>query len=462
MDLKFYNTLSRKKEVFQPIKKRDVGLYTCGPTVYNFAHIGNLRSYIFGDILKRTLHYNKFRVKHIMNITDVGHLTSDADTGEDKMLKGAKREKKTVYEIAEFYTKAFKEDLKSLNILPPDKWIKATDHIKDMIKLIQKLEKKGFTYNKGGNVYFDTSKFKTYGELAKLNLKSTTKSRVEKDINKKSPHDFVLWFTKSKFTEQEMKWPSSFGKGYPGWHIECSAMSIKYLGKQFDIHTGGIDHIQVHHTNEIAQSEAATGKKFVNYWLHNEFLILDKEKMAKSGSTILLKTLIDKNYDPLAYRYLCLTSHYKKPLTFSFESLDAASTALNNLKEKIKDLQQPSKPIKKESKLSKCIERFDFAVNDDLNTPEALAVVWDLLKDDSISNKEKHKTILNFDNILGLNLKEIKKEKINKKVKELIEEREQARKEKDFNKADVIRERLEKLGVILEDTKEGVKWRKKS
>ena len=318
--LTLYNTLARKKETFVPLKKGSVGMYCCGPTVYNYAHVGNLRSYIFEDVLRRVLEFNKFKVKHVTNITDVGHLTSDADVGEDKMLKGAKREKKTVWQIAEFYTKAFKDDIIKLNIKNPNTWSKATDHIKEQITLIQILEKKGFTYQAGGNVYFDTSSVKDYGKLAKLDLKADTKERVEEDKNKKNKHDFVLWFTKSKFQDQGMKWKSPYGTGYPGWHIECSAMSMKYLGKQFDIHCGGIDHIPVHHTSEIVQSESATGKKpWVKYWLHNEFLVLRKgEKMAKSGDNfITLQTLEEKEFHPLDYRYFCLGTHYRKPLMFS-------------------------------------------------------------------------------------------------------------------------------------------------
>ena len=342
MTLTLFNTLTRKKEPFVPIKKNEVGLYTCGPTVYAFAHIGNLRTYIFEDLLKRTLLFNHFNVKHIMNITDVGHLTSDSDTGEDKMLKGAKREKKTVWEIADFYTKAFQSDIKKLNILNPNIWCKATDHIKEQIALIQRLEQKGFTYVAGGNVYFDTSKLEDYGKLARLNLDAEQQSRVDKDENKKNLHDFVLWFTKSKFEEQEMKWPSLWGEaGYPGWHIECSAMSMKYLGEQFDIHCGGIDHINIHHTNEIAQSEAATGKKpWVKYWLHGEFLVIGKDtKMAKSGDNfITLSTLEQRGYHPLDYRYFCLGTHYRMPLTFSFEALDGAKTARKRLVEKVLEL----------------------------------------------------------------------------------------------------------------------------
>ena len=396
-----------------------------------------------------------------MNITDVGHLTSDADEGEDKMLKGAKREKKTVWEVAEFYTKTFKNDTKLLNILPPDILCKATDHIKHQIEMIEDLEKKGFTYTEGGNVYYDTSKFKDYGKLAKLDLNAKQRSRVEKDKNKKNSHDFVLWFTKSKFSDQEMKWSSPWGEGYPGWHIECSAMSTHYLGKQFDIHCGGIDLIPTHHVNEIAQAEATTGKQWVNYWMHGEFLVLDKGKMSKSkGDFLTLQSIIDKKYDPLHYRYLCLTSHYRKPLTFSLNNLEAAKTTLTRLKEKVQEFRNDNE--KEKGNVSKCIERFNFAINDDLNMPEAIAVLWDLIKDTTISNKEKYKTILEFDEIFGLNLKEIKKEKINKNIKDLIDQREKARKERDFEKADSIRKRLEEQGIILEDSKDGVKWKKKS
>ena len=338
--MKLYNTLFKKKEEFKPLGK-EVGLYCCGPTVYHFAHIGNLRSYIFEDVLKRTLLFNEFKVNHVMNITDVGHLTSDSDTGEDKMLKGAKREKKTVYEVAEFYTQAFKEDLRKLNFILPNHFPKATEHIKEQIKLIQKLEKKGFTYIAGGNVYFDTSKLDDYGKLARLDLNAETKSRVEKDANKKNSHDFVLWFTKSKFKDQEMKWESPWGEGYPGWHIECSAMSTKYLGEQFDIHCGGIDHIPVHHTNEIAQSESATGKKpWVKYWLHNEFLVLSKgEKMAKSGENFITLTVLEeKGYSALDYRYFCLGTHYRNPLMFSFEAMDSAKAGYKKLVDRVLEL----------------------------------------------------------------------------------------------------------------------------
>jgi len=465
MALKLYNTLNRKKEVFKPLKDKEAGMYTCGPTVYFYAHIGNLRTYVFEDILKRVLLYNKFKVEHVMNITDVGHLTSDADEGEDKMLKGAKREGKTVWEIAEYYTKAFKEDLKELNILEPDVWCKATDHIKDMINLIKRLEEKGFTYSAEGNIYFDVSKFKNYGKMARLNLENLQAgARIKIDPNKKNPQDFVLWFTKSKFDNQEMKWDSPWGLGYPGWHIECSAMSMRYLGEQFDIHCGGIDHIPVHHTNEIAQSEGATGKKWVSYWLHGEFLQIDNGKMAKStGKISTINNLKEKGYEPLSFRYLCLGTHYRKQLTFSFEALDGAQIAYNKLKNKILELKDnlESRNADKKEFYEK---EFLNHINDDLNIPRGLALVWDLLKDKDLGNKEKYDLILYFDKVFGIRLDEVKEEKIKltPEEKKLIDEREEARKEKDFVKADRIRNELKDKGIILEDAKDGVRWKRES
>jgi len=465
MTLTLFNTLTRKKEPFVPIKKNEVGLYTCGPTVYAFAHIGNLRTYIFEDLLKRTLLFNHFNVKHIMNITDVGHLTSDSDTGEDKMLKGAKREKKTVWEIADFYTKAFQSDIKKLNILNPNIWCKATDHIKEQIALIQRLEQKGFTYVAGGNVYFDTSKLEDYGKLARLNLDAEQQSRVDKDENKKNLHDFVLWFTKSKFEEQEMKWPSLWGEaGYPGWHIECSAMSMKYLGEQFDIHCGGIDHINIHHTNEIAQSEAATGKKpWVKYWLHGEFLVIGKDtKMAKSGDNfITLSTLEQRGYHPLDYRYFCLGTHYRMPLTFSFEALDGAKTARKRLVEKVLELKK-SKSQVNEKKIESYLEQFTTDVNDDINIPRTLAIVWEVVKDEKLNEAEKYTLLLKFDEVLGLGLKNVEEEKVTvpAEVKKLAEERLASRKNKDWKKSDELRDKIKELGFVVGDTKESYELQK--
>ncbi len=462
MTLTLYNTLSRTKEAFIPLKKGEVGLYTCGPTVYHFVHIGNLRAYLFDDTLKRTLLFNKYNVDHVMNITDVGHLTSDADEGEDKMLKGALREKKTVWEVADFYTKAFQRNMKDLHILPPDILCKATNHIKEQIALIQKLEKKGFTYFKGGNVYFDTSKLNDYGKLARLDLDAESKARVQKDSNKKNSHDFVLWFTKSRFQEQEMKWNSPWGTGYPGWHIECSAMSMKYLGEQFDIHCGGIDHIPVHHTNEIAQSEAAIGKKpWVKYWLHNEFLVLGQhEKMAKSGENfITLSTLVEKGYSPLDYRYFCLGTHYRHPLMFSYEALDGAKNARKRLNERIIELKK-GKGKSSSVEQKKYLDQFTAQINDDLNTPQVLATMWDLLKDDALSNKDKYALLLKFDAIFGFDLKKVKGEKIPAAVVTLAEERLQARQNKDWKKSDELREKISQLGYVVGDTKEGFEIKK--
>jgi cysteinyl-tRNA synthetase len=337
MDLELFNTLSRTKEKFVPMKEGEAGIYTCGPTVYNYAHIGNLRAYVFADVLRRVLEFNGYNVKQIINITDVGHLTSDEDEGEDKLEKGAKREGKSVAEIAKFYEDDFLNDLKRLNIEPASNYPKATENIAEMIEIIKKLQEKGFTYTAGGNVYFDTTKFADYGKMAKLNLDpEALKSRVEADPNKRNPFDFVLWFTNYKYDNHEMLWDSPWGKGFPGWHIECSAMATKYLGEHFDIHTGGIDHIPVHHTNEIAQSEAAFGHKWVNFWLHNDFLI-EKEgtKMAKSeGEFLRLQTIIDKGYSPLDFRYYLLTGHYRSKLQFSWEALDNAKNSINRAKGK--------------------------------------------------------------------------------------------------------------------------------
>ncbi len=470
MTLTLYNTLTRKKELFVPLdkKEQEVKLYTCGPTVYNYMHIGNLRSFLFEDILKRILIFNNYQVKHVMNITDVGHLTSNADDGEDKMLKGAKREGKTVWEIADFYISSFKADYLALNLIKPTIWCKATDHIKEQIDMIKQLEKNGFTYHAAGNIYFNTKKLKDYGKLAKLDLKSEsrTKARVEQDKSKKNPHDFVLWFTKSKFQEQEMKWDSPWGTGYPGWHIECSAMATKYLGNQFDIHCGGIDHIPVHHTNEIAQSEAALSvKPWAKYWLHNEFLVIPSgEKMAKSGENFLtLKTLKDKGIEPFDYRYFCLGTHYRNPLMFNYDALEGAKSARKRINEKVIELKKAH--LKKVKNLTKNAQTyqdsFESAINDDMNTPKALALVWEILKDDSISNQEKYTLLIKFDEVLGLDLKNQKEDAIPKEITKLAEERLQARKNKDWKKSDEIRSKIDQQGYTIGDTPTGFEIKKK-
>jgi len=453
--LKLYNTLTRKKEIFKPLKDNLVRIYTCGPTVYNYAHIGNLRTYIFEDILKRVLLYNNYKVKHVMNITDVGHLTSDADTGEDKLELSAKKERKTAWEIAEFYTKAFKDDIKKLNIIFPDVWCKATDHIKEQINLIKILEKRGFTYKTEDGIYFDTSKLKDYGKLARLK-KEKLKAGIRIDIkNKKHPTDFALWKFSPKDKKRDMEWKSPWNTGFPGWHIECSAMSMKYLGKTFDIHCGGIEHIPIHHTNEIAQAEASTGKKFVNFWLHAEWLILKGAKMAKSGENfITLARLIERDYDPLAYRYLCLTAHYKSPLEFSYESLDAAKSALNRLKIRVLELKKKKDNWHNHNALI-YEKKFLEYTNDDLNVPRALALLWELIEDSNLTNQDKYKLAIKFDEIFGLDLGKEKKEKIPKEIIRSAEEREKARKNKDFAKADKLRQKIKAKGYLIEDTDSG-------
>lgn len=467
MVLKLYNTLSRKKEIFKPISSKGVGFYSCGPTVYNYAHLGNLRAYVFTDVLKRVLKYNGFKVKHVMNITDVGHLTDDADSGEDKMEMGAKREGKTVWDIADFYTKEFMGDIHKLNIKDPDIWCKATDHIQEMIDMIKKIEANGYTYESGGNLYYDTSKFKHYSELARLKLDDLEAGkRTDIDENKRHPRDFVLWFSLkgSKFGEKHsMKWDSPWGTGYPGWHIECCAMSCKYLGKQFDIHTGGIDHIPIHHTNEIAQAEAATGKHpWVKYWLHNNFLVVDKDKMAKSGDNFLrMQTLLDKGYDPLDYRYLCLGSHYRSELIFSWEAMDGAKNSFNRFRNKVIDLKKDMNK-KGSSNVKRYIEDFEKAINDDLNTSVALATTLQLLNDNEIANKVKYEALLSFDSVLGFGIEDFKEEHIelSKEIEKKIQQREEARKKKDFATADKIRAKLKEKGILLEDSPEGVVWKK--
>ena len=457
--LKLFNTLSNKKEEFKPIKKGFVGLYCCGPTVYWHQHIGNLRTYIFEDILKRVLFYNGFKVKHIVNITDVGHLTSDADVGEDKLIKAIKREglpltKESMLKIADKYTEEFKIDLKRLNIIFPDVWCKATKHIPEMIELIKRIEQNGYTYKTNVGLIFDTSKFKDYTKLGRLKLGELRPgARGKEDPERKNPSDFALWITNQP--THIMQWNSPWGKGFPGWHIECSAMSMKYLGEQFDIHCGGVDHIPVHHTNEIAQSEGATQKKWVNYWLHGEFLVLEKEKMAKSaGDFIPLKVLIDKGYNPLVYRYFCFTAHYRSPLTFTWEAMDSAENSFDSFKNRIIEIKEIffSRPYKDNYK-----EQFTSAINDNLNMPVVMSVVWNLIKDKELGNKEKYDLLLDFDKVLGFNIKDFKRAEVSEDIKKLLEEREKARKLKDFKKADEIRKKLAKMGVEVKDTLMGPK-----
>lgn len=464
-----FNTLTRKKGKFAPIRKREVRMYCCGPTVYWYAHIGNFRTYIFEDVLRRVLEFNGFKVKHVMNITDVGHLTSDADTGEDKMEVGAQRERKTVWEIADFYTKKFFEDSERLNIVRPTIVCKATDHIADMIEFIRKLEEKGYTYIIDDGVYFDTLKLKDYGKLTGMNferLNETLKAgaRVEYNPNKRNLTDFCLWRFSPNDKKRQMEWESPWGVGFPGWHIECTVMGMKYLGEHFDIHCGGIDHIPIHHTNEIAQAEALTGKPPANYWLHGAFLVFGKSmKMAKSaGEIITVQTLVDEGFDPLAFRYLCLTAHYRSELVFTWESLRSAQNALFTLREHVRNLAENLESGNGRSpKFEEYRERFLEAVNDDLNMPKALALTWALVREEkTLINREKYDLLMEFDEILALDLaRNIKKEVLPLEAEELIMKREEARKAKDWETADKIREQLKAMGIILEDTPQGVKWR---
>jgi len=459
MDLYLYNTLTRKKEIFKPINPPFVGIYTCGPTVYNYAHIGNLRTYIFEDILKRVLLYNGYKVKHVMNITDVGHLTSDADEGEDKIELEAKRERKNAWQIAEFYTTAFKSDIKKLNILEPDIWCKATEHIDDFIALIKVLEEKGYTYRTSDGIYFDTSKLPDYGKLAGQDIEEMLPgARIEYNPEKKNPSDFALWKFSPKNVKRQMEWDSPWGVGFPGWHIECSAMSTKYLGQPFDIHCGGVDHIKIHHTNEIAQSEAAYGKPMANYWLHGEFLVLGEKRMGKSeGNFITLSVLEEKGYNPLAYRYFCFTAHYRSPLKFTWSAIDSAQRALNRLYENIKKYPREDVEFHKEYE-----EKFHLAINDDLDMPKAISILWELIRDDTITPEVKRATLIQFDKVLGLSLDNPPEIKIDvpEEIWNLLEEREIARKEKNWERADKIREEIKNRGYIIEDTPQGPRIKK--
>ncbi len=457
--MELYNTKSKKIEEFIPWNKDVVTMYTCGPTVYHYAHIGNLRTYITEDILEKTLNYLGYNVKRCMNITDVGHLSSDADTGNDKMVTSAKNEHKTVLEIAKFYTDAFFKDLDYLNIKKPEIISPATENINEYIKIISKLLDTGYAYAAGGNIYFDTSKLDNYYTLTNQEEKDLidgVRESVEVDDNKRNKADFVLWFTKSKFDSQELKWDSPFGVGYPGWHIECSGISLKYLGEYLDIHCGGVDNIFPHHTNEIAQSESYLGHEWCKYWVHGEHLNDASGKMSKSkGDTLTVSTLIDKGYDPLSYRFMCLQSHYRKQLTFSYESLDGAYNAYKKLKAKILSLNNDNNVLIDD--YNKYNDLFKETLSDDLNTANALSIVYDVLKSD-LNDATKYKLIKDFDQVLGLDL--TKENTSNKDIdeefiKEKIELRQQAKLNKDYALADEIRCELENMGIILKDTREG-------
>lgn len=463
-----FNTLTRKVERFVPNEDGKVGMYTCGPTVYHFAHIGNLRSYIMEDVLEKTLRYVGYDVKRVMNITDVGHLTSDADTGEDKMLKGARREHKTVMEIARFYTDAFFADCEKLNIKRPDVVEPATNCIPEFINMIKSLLEKDYAYEAGGNIYFDTSKLKDYyvfSSQSEKELMVGVRDDVEEDTNKRNKADFVLWFTKSKFDNQELKWESPWGTGYPGWHIECSCISMKHLGEYMDIHCGGVDNIFPHHTNEIAQSESFLGHKWCNYWFHVHHLNDRSGKMSKSNGEFLTVPLLEeKGYDPLVYRLFCLQSHYRKPLEFSYEVMDNMTSAYNKLVKKIGEL-KPEGGLDREG-FDTFRSRFEEALANDINTSSAITVVYDVLRS-GLNDFTKLELIKSFDSVLSLNLTRMQgaaadEPKVDAELEAYvlakIEERKAAKKEKDFAKADAIRDELLERGIRIKDTREGTVW----
>ena len=472
--MKLYNSLSRVKEEFVPHEPGKVSMYTCGPTVYHFAHIGNLRSYIMEDVLEKYLRYAGYDVKRVMNITDVGHLTSDADTGEDKMLKGAKREHKTVMEIAKFYTDAFFADCAKLNIKTPDVVEPATHCIADFIKVISALIEKGYAYEAGGNIYFDTSKLKQYyvfNNFEADDLQDGVRDGVEKDDNKRNKADFVLWFTKSKFDDQELKWDSPWGVGYPGWHIECSCISMKHLGEYLDIHCGGIDNAFPHHTNEIAQSEAYLGHKWCNYWFHVLHLNTSNGKMSKSKGEFLTVSLLEsKGYAPVIYRYFCLLSHYRKSLVFSYENLDNAKAAYEKLIARIAKLSDGGEVDT--AKFEELRRDFTEAMDNDINTSLAITAIYNVLKADT-NDATKLALIADFDRVLSLDLLANAKayreneqsapaadDEFTAKVNEAVARRTEAKKAKNFAEADKIRDELKAMGVVIEDTAEGPKWKR--
>ncbi|MCX6746624.1 MAG: cysteine--tRNA ligase [Candidatus Pacearchaeota archaeon] len=464
MPIKLYNTLNRKEEIFVPLKKGQVGIYSCGPTVYWYQHIGNLRTYVSNDLIKRVFLYNKYKVKHITNITDVGHLTSDADTGEDKMERAAKKEGKKAEDVANYYFSVFKKDLENLNIIFPNAWPKATEHIKEMIELIKILEKKGFTYKTSDGIYFDTSKLKDYGKLARLDIEKLQAGKRIDLGEKKNTTDFALWkFSPSANSggRRQQEWDSPWGIGFPGWHIECSVMSSKYLGKQFDIHTGGQEHIPVHHTNEIAQSEAAFGKvPWVRYWIHFAWLLSGGKKVSKSeGGLYTLSELKEKGFNPLSFKYMCLTTHYKKPLNFSLEILQTSQNSYERLKNITSEIKKNRQKTNKKN-IENAKKQFLEIINDDFNSPKGLSFLWEILRDERLNNTEKYELAIDFDEVFGLNLENEEKIEIPKEVKKLAKERKEARKKKNWREADEIRNRIKKLGFNINDTEKGSEIKK--
>ena len=478
--LVLYNTDGRSLQEFQPIVPGEVSCYCCGPTVYNYAHIGNLRTYIFEDILRRTLYFLGYKTNHVMNVTDVGHLSDDADDGEDKMVASAKRESKTIWDIAHHYSEVFFRDITKLNVLAPTIVCRATDHITDMIALIQEIERGGYTYSAGGNLYFDTQRFPHYGKMALLNRQRQDGiARVEADSNKHHPRDFVLWFTRSKFEHQAMVWDSPWGVGYPGWHIECSAMSMKYLGPHFDIHCGGIDHIPIHHTNEIAQSEASTGKRWVNYWLHAEFLLMQETKMSKSeGGFVTLHDLEEAGFDPLDYRWFCLNGHYRSQLQFSMDALQATRNARVNLLQRIARLRHAAPEFRPDewqsdqspdvarlqARLSvrgkRLLEDFVTRLCRDLAIPECMALLWNMLKDESIAPAERLGLTQVWDTVLGLRLlaDDTHRSDGEDEIERLVAARNDARAAKQWDEADRLRDQLNGMGLLIEDSPQGTIW----
>lgn len=479
MPIYLYNTLSRKKEVFTPLQKGRVGFYACGPTVYNYAHVGNLRTYLFEDIFRRVLEYNGYEVKHAMNVTDVGHLVGDGDEGEDKLEVGARREGKNPLEIAKFYTDKFFEDTDKLNIIRPSKVLPATKAIKEQIAIIKILEEKGFAYRGEQAIYFDTSRLEDYGKLSgqKLSEKlSGAREEVISDKDKKHSADFALWFfLTGRYKNHILHWPSPWGEGFPGWHIECSAISRQLLGQPFDIHCGGVDHIGTHHTNEIAQSEAAFNMPLAHYWMHGEFVLIESEKMAKSLGNFITIDKISEKFNPLAFRYLTLTAHYRSQLNLTWESLEGAQIALDNLYQQTRDLKTDSSPFWRLSKLAESFgiaskktsaalkltaeykEKFREAINDDLNIPEALSLVWQILADRNLPTAAKINLLLKFDAIFGLDLAKIKPACPPSHIKKLAQEREIFRQNQNWAKADELRAQIAKDGWLVEDTAQGPK-----
>jgi cysteinyl-tRNA synthetase len=470
MTINLYNTMTRSKDPLTPRYGKKVSLYTCGPTVYNYAHIGNLRTYVFEDILKRALLYRGYEPNHVMNVTDVGHLISDADEGEDKMALGAAREGKSVWEIAQFYWDAFRKDIERLNIIEPNIWCRATDHIDEQIKQVQILEEKGFTYTIADGVYFDTSKLPDYGKLARLDIAGLRAgARVEVTEGKRNYTDFALWKLSPQNSKRLMEWPSPWGVGFPGWHLECSTMAMKYLGEHLDIHCGGIDHVAVHHTNEIAQAESALGHEWTNCWMHGEFLTMAKSddsdggKMSKStGEFLTLDVLIDKyGYPPAAYRYFLLGAHYRQQLAFSWDGMDAATSALARIKRVVLDTRQAC--TGNEKAISACIDEFDQAVIDDLNMPRALAAMWKAAKDTTASPGEIYATLLQMDRVLGLGFEDMTagEAKISdEQIDAMIEERKNARAAKDYARGDEIRDQLADMNIEIMDSPDGTTWRR--